>query len=150
MINPLFHLPLSYLSREHLPTSGLYFQWIWVVTVEPQLTHLETPICRSPDFVDLFSAISFCYTNLPHLKQELVYVLKKHRRQEGFALTVTDAFRASGISDEYLGEKKLDTSWVLLIFLSCSLSFRPIQLFVGGGVGGWCSAFRVCVCVCAR
>jgi len=37
---------------------------------------------------------------------------------------------------------------VLLIFFSCSLSFRPIQLFVGGGVGGWCSAFRVCVCVC--
>lgn len=43
--NLLLHIPLSHLPREYFSTSGLYFKWIWVVTLEPQLTHLKAPIC---------------------------------------------------------------------------------------------------------
>ena len=72
---------------------------------------------------------------------------------EGFPLTVMDAFRVSGISDEFFGEKMgylLGASH--LYFMLSLLQTYPIVCGWRGGVGGalHCLCVCVCVCVCVR
>lgn len=95
--------------------------------MEPQLTHLETPIWGG----HLTSLTYFLpFLSVPQVSPTgkggvSLYVPKKHRQQRDFVLSVMKAVRASGNSGECLG-KEWDPSWVCLAFISCSLFFRPI------------------------
>lgn len=80
------------------------------VIVEPQLTHLETPICGGHNFVDLFSATSFCYTDLFHLKPWPS--TSSWTESRGGSCICNESFGVPGVSSICLGKTKRDVPYV--------------------------------------
>lgn len=104
------------------------------VIVEPQLTHLETPICGGHNFVDLFSATSFCYTDLFHLKPWPS--TSSWTDSRGGSCICNESFGVPGVSSICLGKTKQDVPYVCvcLSHLGVKLSFHIDPLHCGWGV----------------
>lgn len=107
------------------------------VIVEPQLTHLETPICGGHNFVDLFSATSFCYTDLFHLKPWPS--TSSWTESRGGSCICNESFGVPGVSSICLGKTKRDVPYVcvcvsLSSWCQALFPYRPTPLWMRGSV----------------
>lgn len=93
--NPLLPLLHSHSPESIFPLPGFtpnIRKWIWVVTVEPQVTHLETPICVGHSTLLTYFLPFLLHTFPPLERMVPFYLPMKQRQQRDFKLPETESF----------------------------------------------------------